>query len=254
MTEESIYLLYLSSLLVRSLMQMIDAKLIWAPGVTLCDGIAYEYAETNKLVVNKHDFKRDIIAGAKNISKRYMGNRKRAESLGEIALTIFDTMDQIHGLSERERLLLQLATILNDCGKYISLSEIGSCSYSIIIATEIIGISHLEREIIANIVKFKEEEFSYYETLRIQSNINIDAYLVIAKLTAILRIASALDCSHKQKFDHIEVFLEEKSLVFMVDTVDSITLEKGITKEKSEFFEEVFSIKPLLKLVKRRNT
>lgn len=254
MTEENIYLLYLSSLLVRSLMEMMDAKLIWAPGVTLCDGIAYEYAENHKLIVNRHDFRRDIIAGAKNISKRYMGNRKNAESLGEIALTVFDTMEGIHGLSERERLLLQLATILNDCGKYISLSEIGSCSYSIIIATEIIGISHLEREIIANVVKYKEEEFCYYEALRVQTNVTREAYLVIAKLTAILRIASALDCSHKQKFDSIEVSLKDKTLIFMLDTVDNITLEKGITKEKSGFFEEVFSIKPIIKLVKRRNT
>ena len=35
-----------------------------------------------------------------------------------------------------------------------SLSDVGECSYSIIMATEIIGLSHMEREIVANVVKY----------------------------------------------------------------------------------------------------
>lgn len=245
--EENLYLVYLSMILMRHLIQMLEAKLIWAPGVTLCDGIAYEYAEQNKIFVCKHDFNRDILASAKNISKRYLGNKKRAESLERIALIMFDKMKRTHGLTSRERLLLQLAAILNDCGKYISLSEIGNCSYGIIMATEIIGISHLEREIVANVVKFKEEEFCYYEVLSINSSINIESYLVIAKLTAILRVASALDCSHKQKYNDISIAIKEKEFIISVDPVENIVLERGLIRENSDFFEEIFSIRPVLK-------
>lgn len=50
------------------------------------------------------------------------------------------------------------------CGKYISLSDPADCSYQIIMATEIIGLSRKEREIIAYIVKFNTTEFPYYES------------------------------------------------------------------------------------------
>ena len=33
--------------------------------------------------------------------------------------------------------------------------NLGECSYSIIMSTEIIGLSHIEREIVANVVRFK---------------------------------------------------------------------------------------------------
>lgn len=152
MPEEDMPLLYISMVLLRSIMNSMGAELIWAPGVTLCDGIAYEYGEKNKIVAADHDFEKDIIACAQNVSKRYRGNRKRGETLEQIALNIFDSTRKIHGLEKRERLLLQLSTILHDCGKYISMVNLGECSYSIIIATEIIGLSHLEREIVANVV------------------------------------------------------------------------------------------------------
>lgn len=64
-------------------------------------------------------------------------------------------------MGRRERLLLRIATLLHDCGKYISLVNLGECSYAIIMATEIIGLSHREREIVANIVRYNHLEFDY---------------------------------------------------------------------------------------------
>ena len=151
--RENALLLFISAVLVKRIVKMMDASLLWVPGVTLCDGIAYEYAEQHKIFKVEHDFERDILSSAENISKRYMGSKKRGETLERIALTIFDSMKRIHGLGKRERLLLQLAARLHDCGKYISMVNLGECSYNIIMSTEIIGLSHKEREIVANVVK-----------------------------------------------------------------------------------------------------
>ena len=248
MEEENIYLLYLSAILVKRLVEVMDAKQVWAPGVTLCDGIAYHYAQKNKWIISDHDFEKDIIACAQNISKRYMGSRRRGATLESIALKIFDSMRKVHGLSKRERLLLQISTLLHDCGKYISLSTVGECSYSIIMATEIIGLSHLEREIVANIVKYNHLDFAYYNEIGKETTLDKQSYLIIAKLTAILRVANGLDRSHKEKFVDIKVTLKERELVITVDTDVDITLEKGLFGSKADFFEEVYSIRPVIKL------
>lgn len=244
--EENTPLLYISSVLTKQVARICGAKMIWAPGVTLCDGIAYEYAQAHKLIPVTHDFEQDIIACARNISKRYMGSRKRSDTLEQIALTVYDSMKKVHGLGKRERLLLQIAARLHDCGKYISLMTLGECSYSIIMGTEIIGLSHAEREIVANIVKYNHMDFEYYEKINRVTGLDKQAYLVIAKLTAILRVANGLDRSHKQKFRNIKATLKEDELILLVDENVDITLERGLFLAKADFFEEVYSIRPVI--------
>lgn len=244
--EENCSLLFISAVMMKQIIRVMGAENIWAPGVTLCDGIAYDYAQKNKILVGCHDFEQDIIACARNISKRYMGSRRRAETLESIALTLFDSMKKVHGLNKRHRLLLRLAAILHDCGKYISMVNLAECSYQIIMATEIIGLSHMEREIVANVVKFNQSEFKYFNELAGRS-LDREAYLVMAKLTAILRVANGLDRSHKQKFNDIRVVLKENVLTITVDTREDITVEKGLFERRADFFEEVFSVRPVIK-------
>lgn len=86
--EEKVPLVYISAVLTKRIAELMGAALIWAPGVTLCDGIAYEYAEQNKLLRGEHDFAEDIIACAMNISKRYNGSTRRADTLEHITTTI----------------------------------------------------------------------------------------------------------------------------------------------------------------------
>lgn len=252
-SEEKVPLVMISAVLARRIAKVMGANKVWAPGVTLCDGMAYEYAEEIKMFRGEHDFERDIIACAANISKRYMGSRKRAETLETIATTIFDSMKKIHGMGKRERLFLQIAALLHDCGKYVSLVDIGERSYDIIMATEIIGLSHAEREIVANVVRYNHSEFVYYGygESRGVGFTGKESYLTIAKLTAILRIANSLDRSHKQKLKGMKAQLVENELILTVETQEDVTLEKGFFDMSEEFFQEVFSVKPTLKTKKK---
>ena len=246
MPDEKAQLLFISAVLMKCAIKVMQAEMIWAPGVTLCDGIAYDYAQKNRMITSCHDFEQDIIACARNISKRYMGSKRRGDTLEDITLIIYDSMRKIHGLSKRERLLLRIAAFLHDCGKYISMVDLAECSYQIIMATEIIGLSHKEREIIANVVKFNHSEFVYYHELQSKS-IDRQAYLVMAKLTAILRVANGLDRSHKEKFTDIRAAVKDNTLTITVDTQEDITLEKGLFDNRAAFFEEVFSVRPVIK-------
>lgn len=245
-SEERVPLLFICAVLIKYIGEMMGIEQIWLPGVTLCDGIAYEYAEKIKMLKGEHDFEEDIIACAVNISKRYMGSRKRSEVLEQFTTTIFDSMKRVHGLGKRERLYLRLAAILHDCGKYISLVNIGETSYQIVMATEIIGLSHQEREIVANVVRFNHSKF-VYDGPETDMDLSRESFLIVAKLTAILRLANSLDRSHKQKLKNLKVVLKENQLILAVDTQEDMTLEKGFFEANGDFFKEVFSVEPVLK-------
>lgn len=245
--EEKVSLLAISVKLVESILQYLEIDDLWVPGVTLCDGMVYEYMEQHGQLPTDHDFAQDILACARNISKRYMGSKKRSETLEEICLTIFDSMKNVHGMGQRERFLLQLSSILHDCGKFINMSNVGECSYNIIMNTEMIGLSHAERQLVAYVVKFNHDAFQYYAELVATSDLTRQDYLTIAKLTAILRVANGLDKSHKGKFKQIKAQRKEQKLVLTVDASTDILYEQEMFRQKADFFAEVFSITPVIR-------
>lgn len=218
---------------------------MWAPGVIVSDGIVCDYAEKNNIYKATHNFDEDIISAAKSLSKRYMSYTPHIDALSGMAVRIFDTMKKVHGMGKRERLLLQVAAILHDCGKYISFANGPICSYDIIMSSEIIGLSHLEREIVANTVLYNTHPLVSYD--EIADRMSEENYLVVAKLSAILRVANAMDRSHKQKFKNVRAAIKGKELIITIETMDDIALEKALFDAKAAYFESIFSIKPVIR-------
>ncbi len=249
--EETAPLLLPAVSIVSRVIKITKAENIWSPGVSLCDGMAYEYAEKEKLVHLHHDFENDIIACAKVISKRYQGNEARNELIEKVAIDLFDATRKIHGMGRRDKLLLRITSLLSDCGRYVSIEAGAECGYDIIMATEIIGLSHAEREIVANIVRFNKMPFKYYEELASDSLIERSSYLKIAKLSALFRIADGICRSYRTKVNDVRFAIKGGELVISVYTVDDIDLEQGFFFRKASLFEEVFSIRPVLRYKRR---
>lgn len=234
-----------SVVLYKRLTEEMDADYVWVPGVSIDDGIVCDYADRNHMLHFLHDFNQDILAAARNLAERYQSYSTHTESVLSTSTVIFDAMKKVHGLGKRERLLLQVASILHDCGRYVSLTNQSQCSYQIIMASEIIGMSHIEREIVASTVKYNSLPRLPYEMLR--DKMDKDSYVIVSKLTAILKIANAMDRSHKQKFENIKAALKGKELIITIETKENTVLEKGLFSTYVESFEEVFSIMPKIK-------
>ena len=231
----------------RCLLEHTGAQTLWLMDVTICDGLCYDFGVANKLIRPRHNFDEDIIAASRNIAKRYKCSQAHIRNMEELSLAIFDRMKKIHGMTKRDRLLLQISVILHNCGKYISLANVSECAYNIIMATEIIGLSHDERRIIANVVRYNTAPFQYFSQISSVDPLDKEEYLLIAKLTAIMRVANALDRSHKQKCGGATITLKEDKLTISVETNEDLSLEKITLKQRAVFFEEVFNVHPVIK-------
>ena len=245
MSNENDPLLILYIVLYTRITEELNAEEIWAPGVNVIDGMAYDYAERHRIIRPTHNFDEDILSAAKQLSIRYEGFSPHIDALTNMSSLVFDAMKKVHGMGKRERLLLQTAAILHDCGKYVSLAHGPECAYHIIMESEIIGLSHLEREIVACAVLYNTYPLEDYEELA--DKLDHDSYMTVAKLSAILRVSNAMDRSHKQKFKNVKAAVRGKELVITIETVDNIILEKGLFSVKAEFFERVFGIKPVIR-------
>ena len=252
--EETAELMIPATALVSRILKVTKAETIWCPGVDLSDGMAYEYAEKERLFNAPHDFENDIISAADVLSKRYNGNKERNQLVEQVALNVFDATKKLHHLGKRDRLLLRIAAILGDCGRYMSLEAAAECGYQIIMANEMIGLSHMEREIVGNVVRFNKVPFEYYDEITNNHKIDKESYLRIAKLSALFRIADGLCRSHKVKINGVKVTLKEDELLLSVDSDESIGLEKGFFFRKSSLFEEMFAVKCNIKYKKKSAT
>lgn len=232
----------------RSFIDIFQAEALWAPGVSLLDGIAYDYAEKKKFIRSVHNFENDILVTSKNIAKRYSSSKSHIQGTMNLCLNIFDSMKKVHGMGKRERLLIQIAALLHDCGKYISMGNVSECSYQIIMSTEIIGLSSLERKMIAYAVRYNTTAFVYYDEIQmLGAGIDRESYIKIAKMTAILRLANAMDRSHCQKVKGIKTMLKDRELQMVMDSSQDISLELGLLQDKVAFFEEVFGIRLVIR-------
>lgn len=252
-------LLLPSVVVYKRILELTGAEMFWVPGIRLCDGIAAEYAHDNKLVKFSHNFENDILAASRNMAKRYKCHTGHNQVMGQYALGIFDSMKKYHGLGSRERLLLQIAVLLHSCGKFISIKNSNECAYNIIMSTEIIGLSHLEREIIANVVRYNIRDFDYdkvqLETEILEENLpgrsRSSVTILIAKLTAILRLANSMDRSHRGKLTDCRMAVKDNELVVSTGYPENMALEAASFGQKADFFEEIFGVRPVLKQKRR---
>ena len=132
-----------------------------------------------------------------------MTDMDHVENVQVLALQIFDKIRKFHGLGKRERLLLQISVILHSCGIYIDSIDARECAYRIIMSSEIIGLSHKERVMIANIVRYNSSAFPSYTALN--EDFSKEEYITVIKLNCILRIANVLDKSNRHKIHNISL-------------------------------------------------
>ena len=232
-------------LLYQGIIDSLPAKKIMMPGVSINEGIAYAYAFEKGTLKPTHDFEEDVLSASWAIAKRYGSYIPHLKALDKMSSQIFDAMKKYHGMGKRERLIVRSAAILHDCGKYISLSDESNCSFSIIMSSEILGLTHKERLMVAYIAASNRHDIPKYDD--VSGDFTKPEYMTILKLIAILRVANAMDRSHKQRLKKIKMSVRDNMLIISLEAEGSISLEKGMFFDKAEFFESVFAIRPVIK-------
>ena len=162
-----------------------------------------------------------------------------------IAVKIYDAMKSEIALDEHARVLLEIAAILHDIGSFIRYDNHNIHSNYIIRNSEIFGLSRSDNTIVAEIAKYHkgnsvpQDEESFLMLPRPDR-------MTILKLTAILRIADAMDRGHIQKFNDFSVKLEQNNMVIQTKDSKNTVLEKIALSEKAGIFEEIFGYKVIL--------
>ncbi len=239
-------LLLPSAMIIKNMLEYTGVDTVYLPQASLSDGIIYNYCSKYsgyKLAMKPED---DLIRAARNVAKRYKSHKKHIEFVENTAMDIFDASAKITGLTNRDKLLLRLSAILHESGKFVHARAHNDAAYALIKYTDLIGLNSEELDIVALVVRLYPKqnpyENNYYQKL------NPAKKVLVSKLTAILRIADALDASHKQKSKKITVQLDPESLHISCGSSEDMSFEMWSFEHRSGLFEEVIGIKPELRI------
>ncbi len=240
-------LLLPSSIIVEIFFNMTEAEGIYVPHISLRHGMLIDML-SNRLSPDKRKiFENDIISTVWYMGEKYDIDKEHTQTVKKLALRIFDCTKKVHRLGNEERLLLEIATILHDIGKFVNLNEDGYFCYSLIHNEEILGLSDNSLNIVANIVRYHDDEIPSLSHENYKS-LSYSDKLTVSKLASILKLSEALNISKKDKFKDLDIRMDDKKVYFTVEVNDDITLEVWSFDNKSEFFEEVMGIKPVINI------
>ncbi|MCE1195497.1 HD domain-containing protein, partial [bacterium] len=220
------------------------ADLVIVPNVSIREGLLL--AEVRGLDPGVEDeLKRQVVASAVALGKRYHYDETHARHVRALCVAIFDALSKEHGLGNHERLLLETAAILHDIGTYIRASGHHRHGEYIVANSEIFGLNRSDINIVSNVVRY------HRRTPPSPSHVNYislprEDRTAVMKLSAILRVADALDRNHSGRV--ADARFEKSGDKFLISSPKDLdlSLEKLSLADKGDMFEDVFGLVPMI--------
>lgn len=193
-------------------------------------------------LVNHKDPRSDSVH---QLLEKYKSSVEHAEQVARLASDMFlATRGKLHVYPEEVGHLLWSAAMLHDVGMFIGRNGHHKHSYYLIKNGGLLGHSEEEVALIASIARYHrgsepKESHEAFQTIPVSER------KMVTEMAAILRLAEALDRSHNQVVQRIELEHDPKelSLLIFIRPGENWEPETWALKEKKSMFEKVFNIK-----------
>lgn len=236
--------LHVSLLIYKMFIQFTNVQTIIVPETSIRDGLIISKTEEQGKGLHE-EFHQQTIASAFSLLRKYHGDEIHAKRVREYCIKFYNFLEDELSLDNRALLLLEVSAILHDIGIFILMDEHNLHSEYIIRHSEIFGVTHAENIILSTMVRYHRGKRQPQESEHFQILARSDRMMIL-KLTAILRIADALDRSHGKSFSDFTLKKENDALVVRTKGSKNVALERFALAEKGDLFESVFGYKLVL--------
>lgn len=168
--------------------------------------------------------------------------------VSNLASKLFDDLEELHKLDNSTREYLIAATLLHDIGHHIAHNQHHKHSNYIIRNSELMGFNETEINIIANIARYHRKSHPKQKHPEFAS-LSSANQTIVKKLSAILRVADALDRSHQQKVGSLSTNLDNGTVTISLKTNKvPIDIELWNLGRRQKLFEDVFGKKLVISI------
>jgi exopolyphosphatase/guanosine-5'-triphosphate,3'-diphosphate pyrophosphatase len=225
-------------LVYRALVAETAARRVVVADASLRMGIVLDLAEPRGRL-GAADFEQQVLASADALGQKYRFDGAHGQHVAALAASLFDQLRDEHGLGDRERLLLRVASLLHDIGTYVNPRAHHKHSQYLLAHSQIFGLSDTETAIVGNIARYhrrglpQESHLPYIE-------LDTQDRLIVNKLAAILRLANALDAEHLGKVREVRLQRGGDVWTLELESTGDVTMEQMAAQARLDLFTETF--------------
>ena len=227
-----------SLLIYRALLAETTARRVVVSDASLRVGVALDLAEPGGRL-GAAGFEQQVVASADALGQKYRFDGAHGLHVAQLAAELFDQLMEEHGLGNRERLLLQVSSLLHDIGTFVNLRAHHKHSQYLLANSQIFGLSDNETAIVGNIARYHRRALPQTTHL---PYIALDSQdrLIVNKLAAILRLANALDAEHVGKVRRARLIRGGETWILELESTGDITMEQMAATARADLFTETY--------------
>ena len=182
---------------------------------------------------------RSTIRKVKTIAKSYLPDESHAKQDSKLALMLFNATRRNTPLGTKERYWLECAAILHDIGRSKGDKKHHRHSLNLILNDQSLPLTLRERYIIGSIARYHRKALPAKKHFNLAPLSRAEEEKVEV-LSAILRLADALDYSHRAVVKKINLKFSPNEIILECVFTGQHYLEDQSVKKKKKLFERVF--------------
>jgi exopolyphosphatase/guanosine-5'-triphosphate,3'-diphosphate pyrophosphatase len=224
----------------------LNLRTLAIPSVGIREGLLQEIAEEAFSRKEPHRYNaaaRQLIAGARSFARRLQYDQRHAEHVRELSVMLFDQLQPVHHLPTQFRVLLEAGAMLHDVGHMISHRGHHKHGEYLALNGDMPGLEGRDRAIVAALVRYhnrKSEPASHHVSY---STLSSGDQRTTRRLAAILRIAEALDHSHRQRVTSLGTSFQRDAMALQVTARGDATEDLRDANRSAELFEKEFHVR-----------
>jgi exopolyphosphatase/guanosine-5'-triphosphate,3'-diphosphate pyrophosphatase len=216
------------------------------PGVGVREGVLQEIAREAFSRKEPHLYNaaaRQLLVGTRSFARRLGYDQQHAEHVRELSILLFDQLQPVHHLPAQSRVLLEAGALLHDTGHLVSHRGHHKHGEYLALNGDIPALEGRERAMVAALVRYhnrKSEPAGHHAAYSSLSNAD---KRIARRLSAILRIAEALDHSHRQRVMKLGASFQRGAVDLEVHARGDVAEDLRDANRSHELFEKEFHLR-----------
>ncbi len=235
----------LSFILIGKFFELTKAEKIIFPEVNLASAILWKASTSKKgekqeLNEETHN---DIINSSMAICEKFKADLGHSKRVKKLAVSIFEQLSSKFGFENKERLYLEVSSLLHDIGRFINFKDHHKHSETLISSCEILGLTTKEMNVISKIARYHREEIPK-NTDEDFSRLSEKERIIVTRMAAILKISDSLDSIYPFTVNKVKVNITEDACEFYLkmDSYEHFDLLRMNVKNRADLFEKFYGL------------
>jgi exopolyphosphatase/guanosine-5'-triphosphate,3'-diphosphate pyrophosphatase len=188
---------------------------------------------------------REVLAGSVALGRRFRFEEAHGLQVARLSESLFDALAQAYDFDTRDREILVAAAVLHDVGQRIAYKRHHKHSYYLISESELPGLDLDEVELVANVARYHRRadpssKHPPFDALEEEDQERV------TRLSAILRVADALDREHVQNVRDISVEIRDDHMEVELEGDGTFELERWALDRKKSLFVKTFGLEIII--------